>query len=52
MLTRTTQQTITFENAFSLSGIEQMQPPGSYVVEIEEELIAELSFPPIGAPRR
>jgi hypothetical protein len=45
MLTRTTQQTITFENAFSLSGIEQMQPPGSYVVEIEEELIAELSFP-------
>lgn len=45
MLTRTRRQTITFENEFSLSGIEQMWPPGSYVVEIEEELITELSFP-------
>jgi hypothetical protein len=45
MSTRTRHETITFENEFSLDGIEQMQAPGIYVVEIEEELIMDLSFP-------
>ena len=45
MSIRTRQQTVTFQNEFRLSGIEEAQPPGSYVVEIEEELMTELSFP-------
>jgi hypothetical protein len=44
MTTRTRQETVRFQNNFSLSGFERTQPPGSYVVEIEEELITELSF--------
>lgn len=45
MSIRTRQQTITFKRAFLLSGIEQVQPAGTYTVEIEEEAIPELSFP-------
>ena len=45
MTRRIRQETVTFQNDFSLDGIRQMQPPGSYDVEIEEELITELSFP-------
>ena len=45
MTRRIRQETVTFRNDFSLDGIRQMQPPGSYAVEIEEELITELSFP-------
>ena len=44
MAKRTRHETVTFQNEFSLDGIEQNQPPGSYAVEIEEELITELSF--------
>ena len=44
MTTRTRQEIVTFRNEFSLSGFDRVQPPGSYVVEIEEELITELSF--------
>ena len=45
MSTRTRHETITFENEFSLDGIERTQAPGIYDVEIEEELIMDLSFP-------
>ena len=45
MSTRIRQQTITFKHPFSLGGIEQMQPSGTYRVEIEEELVPDLSFP-------
>jgi hypothetical protein len=45
MTRRIRQEMVTFQNDFSLDGIEQVQPPGSYAVEIEEELITELSFP-------
>ena len=45
MTRRIRQETVTFRNGFSLDGIKQIQPPGSYAVEIEEELITELSFP-------
>lgn len=44
MTTRIRPQTVRFQNSFSLNGFERPQPPGSYVVEIEEELITELSF--------
>jgi hypothetical protein len=44
MTTRIRQETVTFQNNFSLSGFDRIQPPGRYVVEIEEELITELSF--------
>jgi hypothetical protein len=45
MAARIRYETVTFRNEFSLSGIERMQPPGRYEIEIEEELITELSFP-------
>jgi hypothetical protein len=44
MTTRIRHETVTFQNNFSLSGFDRKQPPGSYVIEIEEELITELSF--------
>ena len=45
MSTRIREQTIVFRHPFSLGGIEQMQPSGTYKVEIEEELVPDLSFP-------
>jgi hypothetical protein len=44
MTTRIRQEIVTFRREFSLSGLDRMQPPGSYAIEIEEELITELSF--------
>jgi hypothetical protein len=45
MSTRIREQTIIFKHPFSLGGIEQAQPSGTYMVEIEEELVPDLSFP-------
>lgn len=45
MAARIRHETVTFRHGFSLSGIERMQPPGRYEIEIEEELLTELSFP-------
>ena len=45
MSTRIRQQTIIFKHPFSFRGIEQTQPPGTYMVEIEEELVPDVSFP-------
>jgi hypothetical protein len=45
MSTRIRQQTIIFKHPFSLGAVEQTQPPGTYMVEIEEELVPDLSFP-------
>lgn len=45
MLTRTTTRTVTFARPFMLSGVDEVQPAGSYTVETEEELIQTLSFP-------
>jgi hypothetical protein len=42
---RTIRKTITFARPFSVSGIDQAQPPGTYLVETEEELLPDLSFP-------
>ncbi len=43
--TRTTSRTVTFTHPFTLSGVDGVQPAGSYVVETDEELIDSLSFP-------
>ena len=44
MTTRTNAVSVTFHRPFSLSGIDQLQPAGTYVVETDEELIEGLSF--------
>jgi hypothetical protein len=45
MIVRTSRKTVTFTRPFSLSGIDEAQPPGTYVVETDEELLEDLSFP-------
>jgi hypothetical protein len=45
MLRRTRNQTLTFNKAFVLTGVDQLLPPGSYRVVTDEELIEGLSFP-------
>jgi hypothetical protein len=45
MTTRTTRSTVTFSRPFTLSGVDGIQPAGTYTVETDEELIQELSFP-------
>jgi hypothetical protein len=41
---RTTRQAVTFEWPFSLNAVDGVQPPGTYMVEVDEELIEGLSF--------
>ena len=45
MITRTRSDTVTFRNAFVLSGVDRQLPPGSYRIDTDEELIEGLSFP-------
>jgi hypothetical protein len=45
MTVRTSRRTVTFTRPFSLSGIDGVQPAGSYTVETDEELLLGLSFP-------
>ena len=45
MTMRTIRKNITFRRPFSLSGIDEVQPAGTYTVETNEELIESLSFP-------
>jgi hypothetical protein len=44
MTVRTTSRNVTFRRAFSLQGVDGMQPPGTYTVETDEEQIPGLSF--------
>jgi hypothetical protein len=44
MMTRTITKTVTFGRPFALSGLDGVQPAGTYSVETDEELIASLSF--------
>lgn len=44
MAVRTSSKTITFLRPFMLSGVDEQQPAGNYVVETDEELIPFLSF--------
>jgi hypothetical protein len=45
MTVRTDRKSVTFTQPFSLSGIDEMQPAGTYTVETDEELLPGLSFP-------
>ncbi len=45
MTVRTSRKSITFTRPFSLSGIDGVQPAGTYTVETDEELLPGLSFP-------
>jgi hypothetical protein len=45
MTMRTNRKNVTFRRPFSLSGIDDVQPAGTYTVETNEELIEGLSFP-------
>jgi hypothetical protein len=44
MSVRTITRNVTFRRAFSLQGVDGMQPPGTYAVETDEEQILGLSF--------
>ena len=44
MTLRTHRETLTFVHPFTLSGVEDVQAPGIYTVQTDEELIEGLSF--------
>ena len=44
MDSRTTSKLITFRKPFTLSGLDEIQPPGTYTVRTEEEMLDTLSF--------
>ena len=44
-MNRTTTRTVRFARSFVLPGLEGEQPPGTYEVEIDEELLPGPSFP-------
>ncbi|MDR7039752.1 hypothetical protein J2X36_004530 [Methylobacterium sp. BE186] len=41
---RTTRKTLTFDLPFTLSGLDEQQPAGTYTVDTDEELLEGLSF--------
>ncbi|MEA2782804.1 MAG: hypothetical protein QOK29_4348 [Rhodospirillaceae bacterium] len=45
MMNRTTAKTVIFSHPFVIEGLDGVQPAGSYIVEVEEELLQALSFP-------
>ena len=45
MTERTRSKTVTFQHPFRLSGADDLQPAGRYVVESDYETIEGLSFP-------
>jgi len=45
MTVRTTSKTVTFAHPFNLSGVDEVQPAGTYTVETDEELLQILSVP-------
>lgn len=45
MVTRTKRVTLTFQNSFSVKGVDRRLAAGDYEVMTDEELIEELSFP-------
>ena len=44
MTIRTTNKTVTFDNPFFIGDYEEILPPGTYIVETDEELLEGLSF--------
>ena len=45
MTVRTSRKTVTFKQPFSLTGIDEVQPAGTYTVETDEESLPGVSFP-------
>jgi hypothetical protein len=45
MMNRTTTTTVNFRHPFTIEGLDGWQPAGSYVIEMEEEMLQSLSFP-------
>lgn len=45
MTTRITEKTVTFLHPFFLAALGEDQSAGAYLVETEEELLQEMSFP-------
>jgi len=45
MTVRTSCMTVAFKRPFAVSGMDEMQPAGTYTIEIDEELLEGLSFP-------
>ncbi len=45
MTMRTTIRIVSFARPFVLAGVEGVQPPGTYDVEIDEERLEQVSFP-------
>jgi hypothetical protein len=45
MTGRTSHKKVTFTRPFLLSGLDEVQPAGTYTVETNEELLPGLSFP-------
>lgn len=45
MTVRTSRKPVTFTRPFSLRGIDELQPAGTYTVETDEELLPGVSFP-------
>jgi hypothetical protein len=41
---RTTRETVIFDHPFSLMAVDDVQPAGTYLIDIDEELIEGLSF--------
>jgi hypothetical protein len=41
---RTTRELVTFDQPFTLAGADGVQPPGTYAVDVDEDLIEGLSF--------
>lgn len=44
MSERTTRTTVTFQHSFSIRGVDGVRPPGTYLVETDEELIMGMTF--------
>ena len=44
MTVRTARRNVTFRRPFFLKGVDGVQPPGTYAVEIDEEQVPGLSF--------
>ena len=44
MTLRTIRKSVTFTNPFTLGDFDEVLPPGTYKVEIDEELLEGLSF--------
>jgi len=44
MDSRLTSKMVTFRRPFTLSGLDGIQPPGTYTVQTEEEMLDTLSF--------